>query len=118
MKPQPYNDLMKPSTVGTLNVPTIPTPAPATIVKSADRPMRVVVRNSGGANLRIAHDANSLITQASDVATHFQLAIGDEDTFILAPRQGLYAIATGAGGLLSFAASDALPLPLIERGRP
>lgn len=99
------------SQVNTIFVPP-PGGSPATLYIAAEVPLRLVVRNAGGVNLLLAHDTNSL-SQGSLAGT-FQLGVGQSEVFVLMPRQGMYAIAAGAGTIVSLAVSEALPETWME----
>ena len=101
-----------PSTVNTVNVPVQGTD-PAILTRAADRPLRVLVRNVGGALIAIAYDANALAA-AGPVADTFRLPAGTSETFVLMPQQALLAAGIGAGGLVSLAVSEALPQVWME----
>ena len=80
-----------------------------------DKPMRIIVRNTGGALLFLAHDASTLVVDGSaGVQGTFQLPVGDSEVFVLAPKQGIYAIAFGNGGQVSMAVSEAVPTVWME----
>lgn len=108
MPRDPSNTEREPSNsvVNTVIVPTIGT-NPATLYSAAKVPLRVVVRNVGGAVLFIAHDSSTL-AQPPALAGTFQLPPGVSEVFVLIPRQGIYAASAGAGGLASIAVSEAL----------
>lgn len=99
---------MRESKVNTLNVPQVGSTNPATLFYADKVPMRVVVRNVGGALLLIAHDSNTL-QQGAIVANAFRLPSGDSEVFVLAPKQGIFAASAGAGGQASIAVSEAIP---------
>lgn len=99
------------------NVNTVSVPAqggdPATLYRAADKPLRIAVRNTGGALLLLAHEANALQVD-SPLAGTFRLPLGAESVFVLMPRQALLASANGAGGFASFAVSEAIPQLAME----
>lgn len=99
---------MQPSVILTVNVPEIGN-TPVRLIQAGPTPMRVVVRNAGGANLLLAHDANSL-QNINSISDAFQLPTGLEEVFVLAPRQSLFASGSGGGGQASIAASEAIPV--------
>jgi hypothetical protein len=86
---------------------------PATLYRAADRPLRVVVRNTGAATLLIAHDTTALQVEAPLAGT-FRLPVGASETYVLMPRQSLVAASIGAGGVASIAVSEALPQVWME----
>lgn len=100
------------SSTNTLIVPQTGTD-PATLYQAADKVLRVIVRNVGGPVLFIAYDSNTL-AQPPGLAGMFQLPPGASEVFVLMPRQGLYAGAAGAGGMVSIAVSEAIPLTTLE----
>jgi hypothetical protein len=82
---------------------------PTSLLTAPGVPMRVVIRNvSGGGSINISYDVNDLApTSSSEV---FSLPFNNEDVFILAPGQKLYAVGVGAGPFtLSLACSEAFP---------
>lgn len=99
---------MQPSLINTITVPGVPTETSSTLATATyDRPRRALVRNSGTVPLRLFFDS----ANGNDVASSgiYILPAGQSDTFILAPKQSLYAVAVGATGLASVHSSDALP---------
>jgi hypothetical protein len=95
------------SKTNTVNVPAVGS-NPATLYYAANKPMRLLVRNTGAVLIFISHDSNSLTT--ANTADTFELPPGSSEVFILMPRQGLFAGASGVGGFASIAASEALPM--------
>jgi hypothetical protein len=100
---------MKPSQLNTLALPAQGSSNPATLTKAAKIPLRVVVRNTGPNLVLLAHDAGTL-SNAPATANTFKLFPPFEDTYVLAPGEGLYAVSIGAGGEVSVAISEALPI--------
>lgn len=106
---------MNPSRLGIVTIPALGTSAtqrgvPALFV-ATPIPMRMLIRNIGPCSILLAHSANELqVTPA--MAGCFELPVGTSEAFVLAPKQGIYAIALGAGGLVSYAASDAIPFQM------
>lgn len=107
--------MQRPPADSSVNTVTIPVQgeSPATLYRANDRPLRVVVRNSGGALLLVSYDATALQALGSFAGT-FRLGIGQSETFVLMPKQSLLAAATGAGGIASIAVSEALPTVWME----
>lgn len=99
---------MTPSQLNSLVVPTAGSQAPATLFKAADVPLRVLVRNLGPNTALLAHDVGTL-SNAPVYANTFRLPVNMSEVFVLAPKQGLYAVAVGTAGQLSVAVSEALP---------
>ena len=85
---------------------------PATIYKADRHVLRLLVRNVGGPTLSIAYDATMLMTPT--LAGIYQLPPGQSDVFVLMPRQGLFAISAGNGGVVSVAISVAIPSTSME----
>lgn len=100
---------MKASFVQTLAVPNIGTEDPSRLTQAGPVPMRVVVRNTGGVVLFIAHDVADL-GNISNIGATYQLPPGQADIFVLAPKQSIIAAAQGAGGQASIAVSEAIPV--------
>jgi hypothetical protein len=102
---------MQNSTLNTLTVPGAAAGNPATLFKASNTPIRIAVTNVGGSTVFLAHDTPSLINQPVQTNTYLlQSGAGVQVVILLAPQQGLYAVAQGAGGLVSIAVSEALPV--------
>lgn len=82
---------------------------PSRLIQASDVPMRVVVRNTGGTTLLIAHESNQ-VANTNSLGDVFQIPNGQEDVFVLAPKQSLFAASVGGGGQASIAASEAMPV--------
>jgi len=104
---------MQESKVNTMQVPQTGA-SPALLIIAAAAPMRVVVRNIGGTTVLIAHDDSTLQTNPPNLAGTFQLPAGTSEVFVLQPKQRLLAASSGAAGLVSIAASEALPTRWME----
>ena len=100
------------SKMNTVLVPAVGT-APATLYVAASAPLRIVVRNISGAVILLSHNSTTL-NQPPVLADTFQLGPGTESVFILVPKQGIYAGAAGAGGIVSIAVSEAIPISWME----
>lgn len=87
---------------------------PATLYQAAELPLRVLVRNIGGTNVLLAHDAPSLQQTPPGQAGTFLLPPGASEVFVLQPREAILAAAVGAGGSVSIAVSEALPQAWME----
>lgn len=92
----------------TVNVPLVPTDAPAVLYRAAAEVLRVIVRNVGGSTILIAYEAAAL-ADLGDAGT-FQLPEGASEVFVLMPKQSLCAAAVGIAGQASIAVSVALPI--------
>lgn len=99
---------MQQSLLNTITVPAAGTDNPATIVIASNMPMRAVVRNVGPNVVLVAHTALEIQSVGATTGV-FRVLAGSEEVFVLAPRQGLYAVANGAAGLISVALSQAIP---------
>lgn len=102
---------MQPSQVNTLSLPTQGSQNPGTLAKAAKIPLRVVVRNTGPNLVLLAHDPGTL-SNAPAFANAFKLPVLVEDTFVLAPSEGLFGVSIGVGGEVTVAISEALPIRL------
>lgn len=100
---------MQPSNVQTLSVPTIGSANPSRLVQAGQVPMRVLVRNVGPSVIFISHDVTDL-ANTSSLGASYQLPAGQSDVFVLAPQQSIIAASQGAGGLVSIAVSEAVPV--------
>jgi hypothetical protein len=78
-------------------------------MKAATIPLRIVVRNYGPSNAILSHDPGTL-SNIPVFANAWILPISKEDTFVLAPGQGLYAVGVGVGVIISIASSEAIPI--------
>lgn len=82
---------------------------PTTLAKAASKtPLRILTNNVGPVVIFVSlttTDLNPVPTTAS-----YRIFPGEQHAFVLAPKQGLYAVGVAIGGLLSVSASEALPL--------
>lgn len=104
---------MRPSVLRTVSIPAVGSISPAVVAIAAKTPMRLLVRNASGTLAFLAHEASTL----QDVTTTsgaYQLPAGQEDVFVLAPGQGVWAVGVGAGGFLCYALSEAIPTMSLE----
>lgn len=98
------------TTMQTFTVPGIAAVSPATIVKAAQVPLRVLVRNIGGILVFLATSDTALSTTAGPSPTSYQLPPGQADVFVLGPTQSLYALMGGpVTGTICVSISEALP---------
>jgi hypothetical protein len=100
---------MQASRVGTVSVPAIATNNPSGFVSASKRPMRVACKNIGGITLRLSFESASLGSAGADTVDHYQLVVGANETFIVAPGQTLYVAGLGGGGILTYTSSEAYP---------
>lgn len=100
---------MQPSQLNSLVLPIQGSQSPATLMKAAKVPLRVVVRNFGPNNALLSHDVGTL-SNTPVFANAWILPINREDVFVLAPGQALYAVGIGVGVIVSVAASEAIPV--------
>jgi hypothetical protein len=100
---------MRQSQLNSLVLPIAGSENPATLMKAALAPLRVVVRNIGPGAAVLAHDPGTL-SNVLGIANTFTLPQDREDTFVLAPGQGIYAVGQGVGIVLCLAISEAIPL--------
>lgn len=105
---------MRPSLVNTVAVPVAGAPSPATLYVAAQLPLRLLVRNCGANLVFLAHNASDLADATAGVIAAYQLPAGYADVFVLAPKQGMYAVGFGGGSQLSIAVSEALPIDRIQ----
>ena len=95
------------STANTVNIPTQGVD-PVVLARAGGTPLRVLVRNTGGALLLLAYDPTALANPAPMAGT-FRLPVGTSEVFVLMPKQTLAAVSAGAGGFASTAISEAIP---------
>lgn len=92
----------------TLSIQPVGTQNPTTLSKAAKVPLRILVNNVGPVVIFVSPttaDLTPLPTTAS-----YRVFPGEQHSFVLAPKQGLYAVGAAAGGLMSVTSSEALPL--------
>jgi hypothetical protein len=100
---------MQPSQLNSLVIPPTGSQNPATLWKAATIPARIVVNNLGPNLVLLAHDPGTL-TNSPVFANTYRLPASSEVVIVLAPHQGLFAVAVGVGGAVSIAVSEALPI--------
>lgn len=83
---------------------------PTAVATAALVPIRAVVRNVGGTALALGFASTDLVNIEGATSSSFRLPAGASDIFILAPKQILYAVGVGLGGLISVSTSEALPV--------
>lgn len=96
------------SRLDTISVPTFGTTDPAVLYRAADKVLRVMVRNSGGVPIVLAHESAAL-SQLGTAGTYL-LPVGQADIFVLQPKQAILAAAVGLAGQASIAVSVAMPI--------
>jgi len=104
---------MNASVLNTISVPDIGIKNPATIARAGTHPMRVLIRNVGANLIFLAHSENEL-GSIGLVSGVYQLPSGQEDVFVLAPKQGIWVVGQGGGGRVCYAASEAIPTNFME----
>lgn len=100
---------MQNSQLNSLILPSVGEENPATVIKAAEIPLRVVVFNFGPVLIFLAHDAGTL-QNVPVFANAWQLPPGRDLTIVLAPKQGLFAAGSGTGAELSVSINEALPI--------
>jgi hypothetical protein len=98
--------------MNTVAVPLAGVKDPATLYIATDTPLRIVVRNVGPAVLFLAFDSADLASLTPGLAGQFQLPPDRSEVFVLAPKQGIYAVSFGGKGIVSFSVSEAFPQAL------
>jgi len=83
--------------------------APAVITTATSVPLRVLVRNRGPVPCFIAGSSSDLQVAGGAVSAVYTIPSGLTDTFVIAPRQTLYAAGVGAGGEICVSVSEAYP---------
>lgn len=101
---------MQPSFMRTLFVVPLGSRNPTSLLTAPGVPLRVVVRNVSVVEpIIISYDVNDLAPTASSEV--FNIPVGGEDIFVLAPGQKLYATTTVAtAGSVTLACSEAFPV--------
>ena len=98
------------------HVRTIPVPAggagatPTAAAFAAKVPIRVSVRNVGGAVLVFGYSSSDVVGEGGPTSSVYRLPLGASEIFVLAPKQTLYAVGVGAGGVVSVSVSEAIPV--------
>jgi hypothetical protein len=83
---------------------------PTTIAKAAStKPLRVLVNNVGPVLIFVSLTTTDLFPAPTTAS--YRVFPGEQHAFVLAPKQGLYAVGAAVSGLLSVSASEALPVP-------
>lgn len=80
---------------------------PTTVIKAAIVPMRVLVSNVGPVMIWVSAEVTDL-TPAPSSST-FRIFAGEQFVFVVSSTQSIYALAAGAGGLISVSLSEAIP---------
>lgn len=92
----------------TLTVAPIGSANPTTLAKAAQHPLRLLCNNVGPVIIFVSLTTTDLSPQPTTIS--YRIFPGEQHSFVLAPKQGLYAVGGAAGGLLSVATSEALPV--------
>lgn len=98
---------MKDSTYVTLDIAAIGAVDATTIAKAADIPLRVLMSNESPVVIFISKSPGDVAP--TPTTSSYRIYPGRDKVFIIAPKQTLYAIGAGTGGLLSVSTSEALP---------
>jgi hypothetical protein len=99
--------MLEDSKLDTVAVPIIGANNPSILYRAADKVLRIVVRNVGGAPVLLAHESSAL--QVLGGGGTYLLPQGDSDVFVLMPKQSILAGAIGIAGQVSIAVSVAIP---------
>lgn len=92
----------------TFTVQPVGTNNPTTLAKAATHPLRILVNNVGAVVIFISLTTTDLSPIPSTAS--YRVFPGEQHAFVLAPKQGLYAVGVAIGGLMSVSSSEALPL--------
>jgi hypothetical protein len=92
----------------TYTVQPIGSQSPTTLAKAAKHPLRLLVSNVGPVVIFVSLTTTDLFPTPTTAS--YRVFPGEQHSFVLAPRQGVYAVGAAVGGLLSVTASEALPL--------
>jgi len=102
---------MQASRMVTIQVPAAgATAQPISLATAGAVPLRVLVRNIGPTLLFLGHASGDVAGPGGPTPETFRLPIGAEDIFVLVPKQVLYVVGAGVGGLVCAAVSEALPI--------
>ena len=82
--------------------PPTPSMTPTTIAKARDCSLRVQLSNVGPVVIFVSQDPVEIL-HAEDT---YRIIPSEQHVLVLAPKQSLYAVAAGTGGLLSVSSSD------------
>jgi len=85
---------------------------PTTLATAAKIPLRILVNNVGPVVIFVSLTTSDLTPRPSTAA--YRIFPGQQHAFVLAGKQGLYAVGAALGGLMSVTASEALPSELVR----
>jgi hypothetical protein len=100
--------------MNTVAVPISGFKDPATLYVATVNPLRIVVRNVGPALVFLAFSPSDLVEASAGLAGQFQLPSDRSEVFVLAPKQGIYAVSLGGDGVVSISVSEAFPEALVR----
>ncbi len=83
--------------------------APAVVTTATDRPIRVLMRNTGPVPVFVAGSSSDLQVAGGAVSAVYRLPPGLSDTFVIAPKQTLYVAGVGVGSEVCVSVSEAYP---------
>lgn len=93
----------------TYTVQPVGSQSPTTLAKAATKPLRILASNVGPVVIFISLTTTDLFPLPTTAS--YRVFPGEVQSFVLAPKQGLYAVGVAVGGLMSVSASEALPVP-------
>jgi hypothetical protein len=91
----------------TVTVQPIGSTTPTTLAKAATVPLRVEVNNVGPVVIFVGASVTDLAPRPTTAT--YRVFPGETHVFVLAPREGAYAVGAATGGLMSVTSSEALP---------
>jgi hypothetical protein len=91
--------------------PAVANGTPTSLAQASLVALRVLVRNLSGTTLFVGENPGDCIgADGLPTVNTFRIPVGQEEVFVIAPKQSLLAVAIGAGAIASIAVSEALPL--------
>lgn len=104
---------MQPTIVKTYALPQVLERDPASVAYATRVPVRVVVKNVGGAAVFVGF-ASGDVQSPDGVGTDVWIVNPSEsDVFVLAPKQTMYASSAGPNGRVTVQVSEAFPYLVI-----
>lgn len=97
------------TTFATLTINAVGAKNPSVLGQAATVPVRILVRNVGGALIFISTSTDDLSGKNGPSAGCYRLPQDTSDVFVLQPKQILLALAIGAGAQASVSVSEAIP---------
>lgn len=109
--PAPEVEAMHETTFGTILLPGAgANTRPICIAKASTVPIRVIVDNISAVTVLLGSTSEDVYTGSGPGTAVYRLTNGEVRTFVLAPKQSLFAAGAGAMANVSVSVSDAYPV--------